>query len=642
MNTLITFIFNLLLLSSLTAIPGSIFSSKVPQRIVSITQAFYELDYYVSQSELWKAEIDKDQSNADAWLNYYHASRIVNMLGGSDMQNDLDEIYKNLASHIKGSYEYHYLSYLNGGAKVGLYHHLEKAYELDPNRTEIYSEMINHAAMHQDLESMATFNAKWMESGEISQGILAWNYNALMSVEPNAILLTYGDNDTYPAWMLQQVQALRKDVEVVNVNLLRKQIYCDAIFEKCGIPAYTDLIDDQLIWQDDFIPVSDHILRYSTRPIYFNVTVPKTIREQYKDKLYTVGLSFKYSNTSFDNMSVLKDNYENKFLTDYMIMGFQNDKSVSVLNSLNMSYLPGFLSLMKAYIKNGEELKRDKLGVIVGNIARAGGKLTNVMAIIESSENIKPLSETLMDIKSIDKQIKPIGNGLYANDVETSNENYNQFLMDLLRNKEFELLDKCKMGKTDWMSLLPEEFKTLDRISVFVHGGPDEPRCPIQNISYEAAVLYCEWLTRAYNGYDKKKNFEEVVFRLPTEAEWEMAASAGRANVAYPWGGNYYRNLKGCYLSNFFSSDEPMCTECDNKSPDNDGAFFPVKGDTYFPNDFGLYGMSGNVAEMVQEKGIAKGGSWEDIPQECTIDAVKKVDGPSPAVGFRVFMEVIR
>ena len=641
MNSLIFYFINLLLLSGHYGDFGYNLSSKVPQKIVSITQEFYELEYYASQADLWKIEIDSNQSNADAWLNYYRACRIVNMLGEGVQQYDLNEIYKNLSTQIKGSYEYHYLSYVNGGADPQLFHHLKTAYNLDPDRTETYSWMINHAVIHQDLETMKSFNSKWMASGEISQGILAWNYNSLMSLEPNAILFTYGDNDTYPAWMLQQVKELRNDVEIVNVNLLRNKEYCNVVFTKCDIPSYENLENKNLVWDDDFIPLADHIIKHTVRPLYFSVTVPKSIRENYSNKLYTVGLSFKYSKESFNNVSILKDNYENKFLTDYILLGFQNDRSVTVLNSLNMNYLPAFLTLLKEYVKNGEENKREKLSQIIENIALAGGQLQKVEAIIESTKKQKPLTETLIDIKSIDKRMKPVGGGLYAADTETINENYEQFLMDLLRNKEFDLLDMCKTRKTDWMSLVPEKFKDLDESVIFFNGSPDGSDCPVQNISYEAALAYCNWLTRAYNGYENKKNFQEVVFRLPTEKEWEQAASAGH-HAPYPWGGSYYRNIKGCYLSNFYSSDEPLCTECENQFPDNDGAFFIVHGDAYFANNLGLYGMSGNVAEMVQEKGIAKGGSWEDVPDECKIQSVKEVTGPSPAIGFRVFMEVIK
>jgi len=45
-------------------------------------------------------------------------------------------------------------------------------------------------------------------------------YNMLSSCDSNAILITYGDNDTYPLWYLQEIEGIRTDVRIINYNLL--------------------------------------------------------------------------------------------------------------------------------------------------------------------------------------------------------------------------------------------------------------------------------------------------------------------------------------------------------------------------------------------------------------------------------------
>jgi len=187
---------------------------------------------------------------------------------------------------------------------------------------------------------------------------------------------------------------------------------------------------------------------------------------------------------------------------------------------------------------------------------------------------------------------------------------------------------------------------------------------PVVGVSWKQATAFCEWRTQYLNAFlEGKKRAQESEFRLPTEAQWEYAARGGHSQSMFPWGNYYLRNKKGCLLANFKPG---------RGNYPEDGGFYTVRADAYWPNDFGLYCMAGNVAEWtssifyegrnnfqhdmnpdvrwnakdtdppMMKRKIIRGGSWKDVGYylQTGTSTYEYQDSAKSYIGFRTVIDL--
>ena len=240
------------------------------------------------------------------------------------------------------------------------------------------------------------------------------------------------------------------------------------------------------------------------------------------------------------------------------------------------------------------------------------------------------------DIKSTQKTLVKINDSLFASKFEVTNKQYKIFLNSFRQCSQAEKYLTAQIDSTKWRDRLAYNEPYVN----YYHAHPAYANYPVVNISYEGATLFCEWLTSQYNTNEKRK-FKKVKFRLPSEKEWITVAKGGNPTATYPWEGNELVTNKGLYRCNFKRTIEDRMGVAGNL---NDNSDVTAPSQSYWPNKYGLYNMSGNVAEMLVKKGQTKGGSWKDTAEDMKIESNGKYtsfDSPMPTIGFRYFMDVI-
>ena len=186
-----------------------------------------------------------------------------------------------------------------------------------------------------------------------------------------------------------------------------------------------------------------------------------------------------------------------------------------------------------------------------------------------------------------------------------------------------------------------------EAINYLYHPAYDD--YPVRNLTAGEVNDYCIWL-QSVLAESYEIDAEKITVRLPSKEEWIYAAKGGHEYAPYSWGGYYIRNAKGKMLANFNSAlgatsitlnQETGEYEIVEKQLLNNHVKTPAPSVSFYPNDYGLYNMCGNIAEMVRnDDGLAMGGSYNSTGYDIRTESKMKYKGKSNEVGFRPVVQI--
>jgi hypothetical protein len=168
----------------------------------------------------WEDAIASNKSDAAAWFNYYLLTSRSNAIQPDLIQKKCGEIIDKAKFSISGKYQYslmryiHSLNEMNTGNPQPDSAALWSAFELAQDKKEIYPYLIQFAIIRQHKNLLQTYCREYKDLFKMSSSLIAYHSNVLRSANTNAHVYAGGLNDLIPMAIVQEVYAIRPDVQL--------------------------------------------------------------------------------------------------------------------------------------------------------------------------------------------------------------------------------------------------------------------------------------------------------------------------------------------------------------------------------------------------------------------------------------------
>lgn len=201
-----------------------------PQPVPKMTERSLDKASYVTLAKQWREYIDKHGETADALINLGMAQRYSGEMEAAKVAGK--RAVELEPDNPKALNFYAIILSVSGEDTAEALKLLEKCRTLAPDYGDALTTLAATHLRGGGLEKASAVCKTMFERRIVSRPIQDYAYNMLIGLPDGAVLVTNGDNDTFPPLALQAGMDLRKDVVVVNRHLLNIPAYVDSLLRE--------------------------------------------------------------------------------------------------------------------------------------------------------------------------------------------------------------------------------------------------------------------------------------------------------------------------------------------------------------------------------------------------------------------------
>ncbi len=280
-------------------------------------------------------------------------------------QSQMDGTVSYFETNAPQSFEYHYYKYTSGNYNTDIFYHLEAAVKLKPNNADVQVQLAAYHMINNSTTEAVGYLDKLIENKRLAKSVVLYAEDVLRSVPVNGVLITHGFDDTYGVWYAQLKKGIRKDIQIVSLDLMQSEKYRSELKSKGFNLPNAKIIDVAFLSQFCSMNASENIS--------ISLTTPKDYFKPILSSIYLTGLVFEYKTTSFDNFW-RNETLWNQELKKQLVQDSMDDKGRALLSN----YLPMLFQMRKVYGQTGKTEKVKEMDIAIDEIGAQANKYQQV------------------------------------------------------------------------------------------------------------------------------------------------------------------------------------------------------------------------------------------------------------------------